>query len=390
MRFLKILGSDFLHESRNERELEVVRSLGYSISILGRKTDSNHLFSIPDCTTVWKTVEPLHPFIKSKALNRAACLIPWAIQARKMKADVISCHDITYLFVGWLSTLWMSNKPKLVYDSHEFEYERADKRNRFLKEIIRKIEKFLMKRCAFSMMVNDIIADSVQELHHLKVRPIVVRNIPKKWKISADEAKKMRRDFLTKNNLPEDTFICMYHGIVVEGRGIENSIRALSKVTGCVLYILGNGSENAISFFKKVAKEEMVEDRVFFHPAVNGQELPIYVSMADLGMVLIEGVCKSYYYSLPNKLFENIQALTPVLGSDFPEIKKIIDEYGIGEIVNPEDVNLIAQRINVLRTNRDKYNKLKDNLLKAKDTLCWENERKVLENEYQKLIYEKK
>ena len=385
MRFLKILGSDFLHESRNERELEVVRELGYDIYVLGRKTDNNHLFSIPNVVGIWKSVDPLYPLIKNKALNRAFCLIPWAIEARKVKADVISCHDITYLFVGWLSTLCMRKKPKLVYDSHEFEYERADKRGKLLKGIIKALECFLMKRCAFSMMVNDTIADSVQQLHHLESRPVVIRNIPEKCNLNIDEIRTVRKDFLNKRNLSDDTFICMYHGIVVEGRGIENSIKAMTEVSDGILIILGNGPLSMLEKLKEIAIREGVEDRVFFHQAVNKDVLFKYVAMADVGLVLIQGICKSYYYSLPNKLFENIQSLTPVIGSNFPEIKKIVCGYEVGEVVEPENISQIAEAINKMRNNKSYYQRLKNNLVRAKDELCWENESAVLKKEYLKI-----
>lgn len=386
MRFLKILGGDFLHESRNERELEVVRSLGFSISIIGRKTENNHLFSIPNCDTKWMTVNPLFPYIKSKALNRATCLIPWAIQARKMKADVISCHDITYLFVGWLSTIGMRKKPCLIYDSHEYEYERIDNRSKVLRWFIKHLERFLMKKCVFSMMVNDVISDEVRKLHHLNERPIVVRNIPENWKIDDKEVQKTRKKFIFENNLPDNIFICMYHGVLSVGRGIELSMRTISRTNNTVLFILGNGDQSTVDEYKDLVKQYKIERRVFFHPAVKKDELYKYVGMADVGLVLIEPLCKSYYYSLPNKLFENIQSLTPVIASDFPEISKIVKKYDIGICVNPLKEGQVVTAIEKMQNDSTYLRKVRENVQKAKLELNWENERGVLVEQYQKIL----
>ena len=53
-----------------------------------------------------------------------------------------------------------------------------------------------MKRCAFSIMVNDSIADEVQQIHKLKERPIVVRSTPNNWQIDSKACKKVREEFI--------------------------------------------------------------------------------------------------------------------------------------------------------------------------------------------------
>ncbi|MBS4025867.1 MAG: group 1 glycosyl transferase, partial [Clostridia bacterium] len=93
-----------------------------------------------------------------------------------------------------------------------------------------------------------------------------------------------------------------------------------------------------------------------------------------------------YYYMLPNKFFENIQSLTPIIGSDFPEIRRIIKGYNIGLCVNPERIDEIANAIEEMRKNREMYSWFKRNLKYAKDELCWENERNVLEEAYGKIL----
>lgn len=92
----------------------------------------------------------------------------------------------------------------------------------------------------------------------------------------------------------------------------------------------------------------------------------------------IENLCLSYYYTLPNKFFENVQSLTPVICSDLPEMHRLVDEYGIGLICEPENVDDLAQCLERMRTDREFYNSCKQNLLRAKRELCWEREKTVL------------
>lgn len=184
-----------------------------------------------------------------------------------------------------------------------------------------------------------------------------------------------------------NTFLAMYHGVVTPGRGIERNIEAISLLSNNYkLIVLGNGNEKYISSLRFLCESLDVLDRVCFHPAVPRDALEAYVAAADVGLVTIEAVSKSYYYMLPNKFFENIQAETPVVASDFPETSKIIEEYGIGLTCDPSDSKQIAACIKRLCEDSNLYSSCKEGLTKAKNELCWEKERIVLEDAYRELL----
>lgn len=155
-----------------------------------------------------------------------------------------------------------------IYDSHEFEmgHNTNGKRSKFSSYVIQRLEKLLMKKSVFSIMVNDSIADEVQKIHKLETRPIIVRNIPNYWEIN----------------------------------------KYSMAICGAV----------------------------------------------DVGVFTIPAVSKSYYFMLPKKLFKNIQSLAPVICSNFPEMSKIVDEYDISLLVNPEDIDKKTNAITTMRTNK--------------------------------------
>ena len=115
-----------------------------------------------------------------------------------------------------------------------------------------------------------------------------------------------------------------------------------------------------------------------FKEAVPFADLYGYVAAADIGLVLIQNKSKSYFYSLPNKLFENIQAMTPVIGSDFPGIGGIIDKYEIGIKIKPDSVDDLVNAIEIMRLNPKKYSQFKMNEKKAREELCWQKESRKL------------
>ena len=101
----------------------------------------------------------------------------------RLPFGVWSCHDLSSLKMAWLASRFRAKKPYLVYDSHEYELGRNIRRSAFQRWRVAQWEGFLMRRCIFSIMVNETIADQVMRVHHLASRPVVVRSTPECWKI---------------------------------------------------------------------------------------------------------------------------------------------------------------------------------------------------------------
>ena len=243
-----------------------------------------------------------------------------------------------------------------------------------------------MKRCVFSIMVNDTIADEVQRIHRLKERPVVVRNIPPYWDLDVQKIRATRTELLKQLRLPNETFLVMYHGGIMNDRGIENMLKAVAKLPKTAAVILGNGQKKYVESLRNLCEQLEVEDRVLFHPAVPLEQLSNYVGAADVGIITVLPTFKSYYYMLPNKFFENIQSLTPVIVSDFPTIGSLVDQYGIGLRVNPESVDEIVAAIERMQTEKKFYMDCKEHLKRAKEELCWEKEKVVLKEAYSRIL----
>lgn len=382
MKVVKIIPNTFENESRDQREILALQSIGCDVIVIAKESDNPTDHGVE---TIRLSSRPLIKYISNSTINRFASLYLWSIKVRQIKADIISCHDLICLFIGWLSTLFMIRKPLLIYDSHEFEYARNVNRSVVLKLWIKYLERFLIKRCAFSIMVNQIIAEEVKKLHGLSELPIVVRNIPQYWKLNLDIIKEKKKDFKKKYGIKDSDALIVYQGNLMNGRGIEKSVEALQYVKNAYILFLGNCDKTYKGVIINLAQSNGVEKRIIFHPAVSHSELWKFTGMADVGLCNIDNVCQSYYYSLPNKLFEYIQALVPVVGSDFPEIARVIRNYGIGKCCNPEDPYSIANAINeVIQLKSDAT--FDNNLKEAKRVLCWENESAVLKEAYLKLI----
>ena len=391
LKVIKIIPNTFENASRDKRELSIIQGFGCELLVFCKKNQNNEIIKQNDTVQIFPmTTKPLGSNNKLNILNRIISFFSWSIAIRQQKSYCISCHDLIALGIGWVSTVFLprDDKPLIVYDSHEFEMGRNSDGTRGVLSnfFIAKIEKFLMHKSALSIMVNDSIADAVFSKHKLKERPTVVRNIPAFWKIDEEVCKETRLKICSQLKISPETFIVMYHGSVIKGRGIENVLQAISSVKNVVFVILGDGDVQYLKSIEKRIIQLGVKESVLMHKAVPLEDLWKYVGAADVGISLTPNTCMNHYYMLPNKLFENIQSMTPIIGSDFPEIRKIINKYDIGLLVDPESIEEISRAIEQMRCDKPMYFRFKENLIKAKAELCWEKESQVLIDAYRKIF----
>ncbi len=196
---LKICWDPWENESRDKRELSVYRELGNDVLVLAEGgLDDKGRGDIVESFPVKRYSAKPFGINAPKRMNQISSWFTWARYARTLNPDIISGHDFIGWTIGWLSTRFKKNKPLFIYDSHEFELGRNVKKNKLRHALIRKWEKYIIRNSAFSIMVNDSIADEVQRIYKLETRPIVVRSTPNYWSIDEKVCEETRREFMNE------------------------------------------------------------------------------------------------------------------------------------------------------------------------------------------------
>ena len=177
--------------------------------------------------------------------------------------------------------------------------------------------------------------------------------------------------------------LILYQGAVNEARGLEYLIPAMKNVDG-MLHIYGDG--NFMGQLKTIIHNHCLEEKVVIKGKVSPQELHEITAQYYIGLNLVENVGLNQYYSLANKFFDYMHAGIPQVSMNFPEYKRINDQFEIAVLIDNLEHNKISKAINALLMDDKKYAELVQKCSEAKLVYNWENESKKLIQFYKNIF----
>lgn len=285
------------------------------------------------------------------------------------KADVLLANDLDTLYANHWARKFKRNC-RLIYDSHEYFIgvpELIEKPR--VQNFWRFIEKRTLPKVDRMYTVNESIANLYREEYNREID--VVRNISDTNKI---ELKFSKKDL----GLPDDKKIVIIQGAGINiDRGGEEMIEAIQLVENAILIFVGDG--DVIPMLKDKVEKNSWEDKVRFFGKRPYEELMNFTMHSDIGVSIDKDTNINYRFSLPNKVFDYINAGIPLLVSDLAEIRKIVEGYDIGLICPSHDIKMIADYLTKILEDDTLYAKFVANTRVAASELTWENECKILE-----------
>ena len=292
-----------------------------------------------------------------------------------LRKNVLLANDLDTLLPNFL--IGKLFRIPLVYDSHELFTEVPELINRpFQQNFWLKIERYIFPNLKHVYTVNQSIANIYSEKYAVPVK--VIRNIAPAF---AD--KTIDASFIKAVKGNKKMLILQGNGINID-RGAEEAISMMQYLDNCVLYIIGAGDvfENLKTLVVKLALSE----KVFVKDKMPYSELMQYTKAADLGLSLDKNTNLNYEYSLPNKVFDYIQASIPLLVTNRKEVAKLVIENNIGEVAKSLESKALAQQVENILKNIEQLKFWKSNLKKISNIYTWKNESKALIKIYKDLV----
>lgn len=297
----------------------------------------------------WRTVRGRPPASGPDTLD---WLVSWrfsilgwarAAGAAAGPADVYHGHDLTGLPAALEASRLHGGR--LVYDSHEIFLESGAnvKRPAWVRRWFGRLERRWAARTEALVTVNRSLAEDLGRRLAPR-RTVVLYNTPARW-----EEQETRRDLIREAlAIPPGDPIALYHGGFSAHRGLEELGQAILEpgLEHVHAVFLGYGSLRP--WLDREAADPRYGGRFHVLDAVSPEELVPWVASADVGVMAIQPSTLNHRLSTPNKLFECLAAGTPVVASDFPEMRRIVldDPDGpLGEVCDPTSVAAIAAAI---------------------------------------------
>ena len=292
-----------------------------------------------------------------------------------LQPDVVVANDLPMLPVAY--KLASSCGARLVYDSHELYCEQGFSPRE--KKTWAHIERKYIQHCDAVITVNASIAEELRTRYALR-KVHVIHNAER-----CSTTQTRTRYFHDRWSLPAESRILLFQGGLSSGRNLEALARSMQYVStaNIVLVILGSGE--LTTPLQRLISGLKLQQRVFLHPAVPQHELLHLTAAADAGVIPYQANCLNNFYCTPNKLFEFISAGLPILGSDLPEIRKIVTGNGIGLVGDLSEPKGIAKRIDELFSDPVRFREFIDRVADARKVICWEEEEKSLIAIYESL-----
>jgi glycosyltransferase involved in cell wall biosynthesis len=280
------------------------------------------------------------------------------------KATIYLAEDVyTLPFVTIAAKL---NNGKVFYDSRELYGYLAGLANRnIVQYLIKKIETYFIKKTYTVITTGEMDSQFIENEYGVK-NTLVIRNLPLYSK------PEMPVNFYNKLNISPDKIILLYQGVIIHGRGLKIVFEILADLSSVVLVIIGGGEQKV--YYENLAKRMKVNDQVYFMGKIKQDELTNYTAGGYIGLALIENLSLSYYYALPNKLFEYVMAEIPVIVSNFPQMEAVVNKYKAGFSVDPEDRENLINTLKKLINDKQLYQEIKLNCRTASNDLNWNKE----------------
>lgn len=344
--------NDLTHDQRMHRICSSLSENGYEVTLVGRRLSS----SLPLIKKSFRQKRIRCLFNKGKFFYAEYNTRLFFFLLLK-KIDAICAIDLDTILPCLKISRW--KKIPRIYDAHELFTGLKEVVSRpAVLRVWTRIEKKAVPRFKLGYTVSESIAGEFRKRYAVQYETI--RNVPV---LHDPEPVRTGERFI------------LYQGAVNEARGFEFLIPAMKQVD-CKLVICGDG--NFMPQLKALIRENQLQDKIILKGMLSPEELRVFSQTAYAGIAVAENTGLNQWLALPNKFFDYIHSGLPQVTMDYPEYRKINREFEVAVLIGDLAPGQIAEALNKLLEDTVLYARLKENCLRARLVLNWQQEEKKL------------
>lgn len=299
----------------------------------------------------------------------------------KHKPDIIHAHDIDTLMLA--AVVAKAYGIPYIYDAHEYECDRVDRKGIINQLLIRFDEAKYIKK-ARVITVSDGIAELLAKSYSIQ-KPIVTYNAPVTTMIPTLKQPTIKNVL----KLQKSDFLLVYVGFVTVTRCLPDIVKALSHTKKVHFACIGPQYQPMVEELHSLAASINKADYFHLLPAVPYHEVSHFISSADASVVLLNNLCTSYEHAMPNKFFETLCAGLPMVMSNQKEMCTLAEQLKLGVFVKDTSPKEIAKAISKLQLEYESYKPSTERTKALRAEFGWEAQEKKLLSLYNTLCVKK-
>ena len=177
-----------------------------------------------------------------------------------------------------------------------------------------------------------------------------------------------------------------YVGYATFNRGAKEMVQAISELTVLEKFVFEFAGPIDSPALEKELKDLIGWRSVNYHGHVSREKMAEILSNTRAGLVVFHPTA-NHVNAQPNKIFEYMAAGIPVIASDFPLWRAIIEEAKCGILVNPLSPKSIANAIEfVLKDPSEAEQMGLNGQMAVREIFNWQLEKKKLISLYKELL----
>lgn len=266
----------------------------------------------------------------------------------KIAPDVIHVHDPRLLPVAFRAAERIKARSghgcEVVYDARE-NFAGVLETNEALPEYHKRVlaaETKYGRQAAAILTVSDAVAEALSQRISPTSAPAVLLNTPVQRDLSdlVGERRSLRADA----HIPDGDKVLVYPGAASKARGVDTIVEALPHLPGwhAVLVVVPYPHPREVEL-RDAARELGVEDRLHLVPPVPADDVPAYLSEADVAVHPMLAGIPNHEMAMPNKLFEIMHARRPMASSHVKTMSAFVRDHAMGEVFQSGDPHDLAR-----------------------------------------------
>ena len=356
-----IVTNDLTNDRRVKRIINELLDHNRSILLIGRKLST----SIPLSDTPYVQHRISCTWNRGVKFYAEFVIRTIVLILRNYRAKHITCNDIDTLLIG--SLLKKIRKFTFYFDSHEWFEEVPELQGRLIKKKIWElITRIGLKYTDLRYTVNAEIADQLLRKYYFDFE--VVRNI---------EPYSSLVDWEIKN--PISPLQIVYLGVLNKDRGLEEMILSMSHIRNAELHIIGDGDLHPK--LKRLVAQSPNKEKIILHGSLLPDEFEPILARSHVGINLLSGQSKSYYYSSANKVYDYLNHGLSVLTMDYPIYRKMSNNSEMIALIKTLNTTNLSTAIENIRAHY-KLDELQKQHLRTIQKYNWEGEKLILSKLY--------